>query len=117
MAVSVPVADTEPTEESVADTPSEDGESPSPETRLAVIGDSDFATNGAVGIQGNRDMFLNTVSWLAQQESLIAIRPRQAEDRRLTMTADQQRRVFWLSLLFLPATVLGAGVYTWWRRR
>ena len=117
MAVSVAVADASPPEQPAADAPSEDDERPSPETRVAVIGDSDFATNGAVGIQGNRDMFLNTVSWLAQQESLIAIRPRQAEDRRLTMTADQQRRVFWLSLLFLPATVLGAGVYTWLRRR
>ncbi len=117
MAVSVAVADASPPEEPAADTALADDQRPSPETRVAVIGDSDFATNGAVGIQGNRDMFLNTVSWLAQQESLIAIRPRQAEDRRLTMTADQQRRVFWLSLLFLPATILGAGVYTWLRRR
>ena len=88
-----------------------------PESRLAVIGDSDFATNGVVGIQGNRDMFLNTISWLAQQENLIAIRPREPDDRRLTVTADQQRRVFWLSILFIPAAALGAGVYTWWRRR
>ena len=87
------------------------------ETRLAVIGDSDFATDGVVGIQGNRDMFLNTVNWLAQQENLISIRARAPEDRRLTLTADQQRRVFWLSLLFLPGFVLGTGVYTWWRRR
>ncbi len=90
---------------------------PAPETRLAVIGDSDFATNGAAGIQGNRDLFLNTVSWLAQQDTLISIRPREAEDRRITLTADQQRRVFWLAILFIPAAALGTGVYTWWRRR
>jgi ABC-type uncharacterized transport system involved in gliding motility auxiliary subunit len=102
----------------------EDGDGPDaatdatpPETRMAVIGDSDFATNGVVGVQGNRDMFLNTVNWLAQQENMIAIRPREPEDRRLTLTADQQRRVFWLSLLFVPAAVLSTGVYTWWRRR
>ena len=88
-----------------------------PETRLVVIGDSDFATNGVVGIQGNRDMFLNTVNWLAQQETLIAIRAREPEDRRLTLTADAQRRVFWLSLLLVPGFVLGTGVYTWTRRR
>ena len=92
-------------------------DAPTPETRLAVIGDSDFATNGAVGIQGNRDLFLNTVSWLAQQDTLISIRPREAEDRRITLTADQQRRVFWLAILFIPAAALGTGVYTWWRRR
>ena len=49
---------------------------PRPETRVAVIGDSDFASNYALGIQGNRDLFLNIMSWLAQQENLISIRPR-----------------------------------------
>ena len=88
-----------------------------PETRLVVIGDSDFATNGVVGIPGNRDMFLNTVNWLAQQENLISIRAREPEDRRLTLTADAQRRLFWLSLLLVPGFVFGTGIYTWARRR
>jgi len=90
---------------------------PPPETRLVVVGDSDFASNATVGIQGNRDMFLNAVNWLAQQENLISIRAREPEDRRLTLTAFQQRFVFWLSVLLLPAFSLSAGVYTWWRRR
>ena len=95
----------------------ENADATPPETRLVVIGDSDFATNGVVGVPGNRDMFLNAVNWLAQQENLIAIRAREPEDRRLTLTADQQRRVFWLSLFLVPGLVLGTGVYTWWRRR
>ena len=61
----------------------------SPRSRVAVIGDSDFAANYALGIQGNRDLFMNTVNWLAQQENLIAIRPREAADRRLTLTAQR----------------------------
>jgi ABC-type uncharacterized transport system involved in gliding motility auxiliary subunit len=93
------------------------GDTQRKETRVAVFGDSDFAANFALGIQGNRDLFLNTVNWLAQQETLIAIRPRQPEDRRLTLTADQQRRLFWLSLVVIPGLVIGSGVYTWWRRR
>ena len=87
------------------------------ETRVAVMGDSDFASNFALGIQGNRDLFLNTVNWLAQQENLVAIRARQPEDRRITLTANQQRRIFWLSLVFLPGLVLGTGIYSWWQRR
>ena len=90
---------------------------PTPETRVAVIGDSDFAANFGLGIQGNRDLFLNTVSWLAQQENLIAIRPREPEDRRLTLTADQQSRTLLIALLMIPGAVLAIGVYTWWRRR
>ena len=70
-----------------------------------------------MGIQGNQDLALNTINWLAQQENLIAIRPREPEDRRLTLTADQQARVYWLSLVLLPGFIAGAGVYTWWGRR
>lgn len=94
-----------------------DDDQPKPETRLAVIGDSDFAANFALGIQGNRDLFVNTVNWLAQQENLISIRPKDPEDRRISMTAGQQTAVRWLSLLILPALVFGAGIYSWMRRR
>ena len=85
--------------------------------RLAAVGDSDFAANYALGIEGNRDLFLNTINWLAQQENLIAIRPRQADDRRITLTARQQTGIFWLSLLLIPAAVFATGVFTWSRRR
>ena len=88
-----------------------------PETRVAVFGDSDFVANGFLGIPGNRDLFLNTVNWLAQQENMIAIRPRDPEDRRITLTRDQQTRIFYLTVLIIPALILLAGVQTWWRRR
>jgi len=88
-----------------------------PETRVAAIGDSDFAANSMLGAQGNRDLFLNTVNWLAQQENLIAIRPREPDDRRITLTADQQTLLFWLSIVVIPGLLLVAGVHTWWRRR
>jgi ABC-type uncharacterized transport system involved in gliding motility auxiliary subunit len=92
-------------------------DAPAPQSRLLVVGDSDFAANYALGIQGNQDLFVNPVSWLAQQEDLIAIRPREAADTRLTLTAGQLRGLFWLSLLVVPGVVLGAGLYTWSRRR
>jgi ABC-type uncharacterized transport system involved in gliding motility auxiliary subunit len=87
------------------------------ETRVAVYGDSDFAANAGLGIQGNRDLFLNTVGWLSQQENLISIRPKEADDRRITLTATQQNNITWLSLLIIPGFIFASGVYTWWRRR
>lgn len=94
-----------------------DDEPRKPETRIVVFGDSDFAADFALGIQGNRDMFLNAVSWLAHQEDLISIRPRDPEDRRLTMTASQQLAIRWFALAIVPLAIFGAGVYTWSRRR
>ena len=115
VAVSAPAAT-----EAAAPTPAADtqGEQPpKPESRLAVIGDSDFAANYALGIQGNRDLFLNMVNWLAQQENLIAIRPKQADDRRITLTAESSRWIMLMSIFIIPAVVFATGVYTWWRRR
>ncbi len=88
-----------------------------PQMRVMVVGDSDFASNSAAGIQGNADLFVNMVNWLTQQEDLISIHPRDAGDRRITMTADQQRNLLWLSLLVIPGLILGSGVYTWSKRR
>ena len=87
------------------------------EARVAVFGDSDFAANGSLGIQGNRDLLLNAVNWLTEQENLISIRPREPEDRRITLTADQQFRIQVASLFLIPGLIFGTGVYTWWRRR
>jgi ABC-type uncharacterized transport system involved in gliding motility auxiliary subunit len=95
----------------------ENADAPKPEARVAVVGDSDFAANSALGISGNRDLFLNTVGWLSQQENLISIRPKEPDDRRITLTATQQSNIMWLSLLIVPGSIFGTGVYTWWRRR
>jgi ABC-type uncharacterized transport system involved in gliding motility auxiliary subunit len=111
-AVAVPVSETAP-----AASGAKPEENKKAESRVAVFGDSDFVTNGVLGIPGNRDLFMNTVNWLAQQENLIAIRPREAEDRRIALTPAQSRWALIQSLLLVPGLVLIAGLITWWRRR
>jgi len=98
--------------------PAEGQEPPPPvQTRIAVFGDSDFAANGFLGVEGNSDLFLNTVNWLAGQDSLISVRPREADDRRITLTPERTRFAVLFSILFLPVLFIGAGIVTWWRRR
>jgi ABC-type uncharacterized transport system involved in gliding motility auxiliary subunit len=97
--------------------PAAAGDAPKPETRMVVFGDSDFGTNAYAGVPGNPNFFANAVNWLAQQENLIAIRPKEAGDRRVTMTPRQQTATFMTSIFLLPAVVFGIGIYTWWRRR
>jgi ABC-type uncharacterized transport system involved in gliding motility auxiliary subunit len=120
-AVSAPATDVPAKPEEKADAKPDQAaatpEAPKPESRLVVIGDSDFASNGILGVQGNRDFFMNSVNWLAQQENLIAIRPREPEDRRLTLTADDQSRIRLLSIFLLPGLVFAAGIYSWYGRR
>jgi ABC-type uncharacterized transport system involved in gliding motility auxiliary subunit len=97
--------------------PGEAPDAPKPQTRVVVFGDSDFASNATLGVPGNRDLFMNTVGWLSKQENLISIRPKEADDRRVTLTSTQQSNIIWLSLVVIPCFIFGTGIYTWWRRR
>jgi ABC-type uncharacterized transport system involved in gliding motility auxiliary subunit len=99
---------------------SDDGDDPDaepPQTRLVVFGDSDFASNAVAGTFGNVDLFLNSVSWLTAQESLIAIRPRERGASQISVTATQMNAIWWASLVVVPALVAVAGIVTWSRRR
>jgi ABC-type uncharacterized transport system involved in gliding motility auxiliary subunit len=81
-----------------------------------VVGDSDFARNRAIGIQGNREIFLNMANWLAQQEDLIAIRPTDPANRPVTMTANQGDWV-WRFTMYIVPLLLFANAFRLYRRR
>jgi ABC-type uncharacterized transport system involved in gliding motility auxiliary subunit len=86
--------------------------------RLVVFGDSEFANNNFFTLQGNGDLFLNTVSWLAEEEDLIAIRPREGGGSGpVVLTAAQQPVIFWLPVVGLPLAVFAAGAVVFTRRR
>jgi len=85
---------------------------------LVVLGDSEFANNNLFPVQGNGNLFLNTVSWLAEEEDLIAIRPRKGGGSGPVMlTAAQAPLIFWLPVVLLPLGVLGTGAMVFVRRK
>lgn len=86
--------------------------------RMVVVGDSDFASNGYFPQgQGNANLFQNMVSWLALDEDLISIRPKQPTDRRLTLAESQKNLLRLVTIFILPGIVLVAGITVWSRRR
>lgn len=87
------------------------------EARVVVIGDSDFANNAFLRLQRNGDLFLNAVSWLAEDEDLISVRPKDSENRGVQMTSADSRTLFWVTMVVLPGAALGLGVLVWSRRR
>jgi ABC-type uncharacterized transport system involved in gliding motility auxiliary subunit len=78
--------------------------------RLVVVGDSDFASNLAFNAQGNRDFVLNILAWLAGEENVISIRPRDARNSPVFLTATQGYVLFWLPVVVLPIAMIVAGV-------
>lgn len=89
----------------------------SAESRLIVVGDSDFASNQYFSHPVHADLFLNLVSWLAEDADLISIRPRDPTSRSLVLTETQSRMIFWATVLFFPLLTLAVGLSVWFRRR
>lgn len=85
--------------------------------RLVVVGTSNLAANQFINLQGNRDFFLNTVSWLAEQEDLLSIRPKDSKQSPIFLTSQQAQMVFLVPVVFVPGLVLVGGVLTFMRRR
>ncbi len=108
-----------PTPESTATpTPSPEEKTPSKEARMVIIGDADFASNGLFEQQINGDVFLNSVSWLSQQEQpILSIRPREAKNRRLNLSAFQSLLLRLSTLFILPLIGFITGALLWWQRR
>lgn len=86
-------------------------------SRIVVFGDSDFASNSYLDLGGNRDLIMNTIGWLAEEEDLIAIRPKTSLSQPVMLTALQGRIVFWLPVVFLPAAAGAIGIAVAVRRK
>jgi ABC-type uncharacterized transport system involved in gliding motility auxiliary subunit len=85
--------------------------------RFVVVGSSSWAANSFLNFNGNSDLALNAVDWLASDEDLISIRPKEQEDRRITMTQSQVNWVRITSQFLLPLLAIVMGVSVWWKRR
>jgi ABC-type uncharacterized transport system involved in gliding motility auxiliary subunit len=83
---------------------------------LVVFGDSDFAKNGYWNNQQNADLFLNTINYLAEEEDLISIRPKEIDDRRVTLTQADVKTLFYLVVIAIPVLVIIAGVVLYVKR-
>jgi ABC-type uncharacterized transport system involved in gliding motility auxiliary subunit len=114
-----PITQASPTPTAALTPPSvEKSEAVAKQSRLVVIGNSDFASNGLFEQQLNGDVFLNSVTWLSQQDQQpLSIRPKEVKNRRINLSGIQATFLALTSLLFLPAIGLLAAGVVWWRRR
>jgi ABC-type uncharacterized transport system involved in gliding motility auxiliary subunit len=88
------------------------------ESRLVVFGNSNFAVNGLFEQQLNGDVFLNSVSWLSQQDQqLLSIRPKEPKNRRIIISTSQANWLTIAAVFLLPLIGLVTGFVIWWKRR
>ncbi len=86
------------------------------ETRMIVIGDSDFASNRYYGKSGNGNFFQNCVNWTAQETDLISIKAKTLKSTPLRMTQKDFYVIGFICLLY-SAFFMFAGGVIWFVRR
>jgi len=85
--------------------------------RLVVIGNSRFATNGAIQNGANAMLFANAAHWLAGNEKQVGIAPKTPAQSSLALTDAQVRALGWGAIVGLPGLAVLLGIWVWYRRR
>ncbi len=88
--------------------------------RLVVYGNSEFANNFFIEFLGNKDLFVNSVDWLAREGQAISHRPRRQELglQQFYVSAADGDAAFWGTAVVQPALFAAVGVaLAAWRRR
>jgi ABC-type uncharacterized transport system involved in gliding motility auxiliary subunit len=86
-------------------------------TRLVVFAASTFATNNAARFGGNLDFFMNSVSWIMEDESMISIRAKEEGPGKVELSQKTGTFVFFLTVIILPLFTAVSGLVIWLVRR
>ena len=88
------------------------------DSRIVLIGDSDFVTNGQVLNGGNGILFTDSLVWISHYGEQIEFAPQAFAAGLPTVFVSQQQIDFvvFLTVLLMPAAVLVAGLSVWGRR-
>ena len=87
---------------------------PHPNSRVVVIGDSDFVANYIGNIPGNVDLLLRAVRWLGRRDPRPPAPTQPGEVRVVEMTAGRHQVVLWASVA-IPLFAAIAGFVAWRR--
>jgi len=84
---------------------------------LVVFGDVDFLSNQLLYKNLNRDLALNTVAFLAREENMISITPKEVDVTQMQITETQFYIFIFGFIIPLPLILLAISGTLWYRRR
>jgi ABC-type uncharacterized transport system involved in gliding motility auxiliary subunit len=87
-----------------------EGDQGGSDAEIVCFGDSDFLINEFIGILANKDLFMNTVNWLAREKDLVSIRKKEYEYPYHHMTKEQGKWAFLVPVVVVPAIFLLIGI-------
>lgn len=92
-------------------------QSPNAQSAVLIVGNAAFATNGYLTYPGNTDFFLKAIAWLAQEEALVSLTPKDPAFHPFVPNPSQEQALVFFQVLFLPLLTLFLGLSVWKRRR
>lgn len=87
------------------------------ESKMVVIGDTDFINNYNFYKSGNLDFFLNSINYLLQREERITVRAKSPKEKSALTLSGSQRGWMAVLALLLWAVYLAVGIVIVVRRR
>lgn len=84
-----------------------------PSSRIAVFGDSDFASNSQIMNMANADFFMSTVKWLINKSGAVAISPKKFRHYTIEITGTELSRLTFIMMILVPGVVIATGIAVW----
>lgn len=88
-----------------------------PNNRLLVFGNSTFVINAYLKFGSNFALFLNSLSWIANEDRLISFNLPIIQSEPIFISEPQKGIIFYFSVLFSPLILFGVAIYMYRRKR
>lgn len=85
--------------------------------RFALLGSSSFLVNAYQNQSGNTILFLNTISWIVNDEGIISFNRPGIEEEPVILSAQHLQIIFVISILLVPIVFFGTAIFVYRRRR
>lgn len=86
-------------------------------SRIVLLGSSSFLINAYQTQSGNTTLFLNSVSWMVNDEGIISFNRPGIEEFPVILSAQHLQLIFVISILVVPIVFFGAAIFVYRRRR
>lgn len=88
----------------------------SKKSRILVYGSSNFISNQFQGQSNNFNLFLNSLSWMLRDESLMSLNRPKLEGNLIYISEIQTSLIFYFTVLFFPFLFFAVGIFAYQKK-
>jgi ABC-type uncharacterized transport system involved in gliding motility auxiliary subunit len=93
------------------------GGSAARDSRFVLLGSSSFLINAYQNQSGNSTLFLNTISWLVNDEGIISFNRPGIEEYPVILSSQHIQMIFVIAIILVPIIFFGCAIFIYRRRR